>query len=55
MESTLNNLAYPITKIDRINTKAKNILYTFGFTIMAISGFYDILRSCRDTTPQLVI
>ena len=32
MESTLNNLAYPITKIDKFDTRAKNRLSTFGFT-----------------------
>ena len=37
MESTLNDLAYPITKIDKFDTKAKNRLSTFGFTNVANS------------------
>lgn len=32
MESTLNDLAYSITKLDKFDTKAKNRLSTFGFT-----------------------
>lgn len=37
MESTLNDLAYSITKLDKFSTKAKNSLSTFGFTNVANS------------------